>query len=28
VGASKDHPELCHRCVINIDGPGEDREFA
>ncbi len=28
VGASKDHPELCHRCVINIDGPGEDRKFA
>jgi len=28
VGASKDHPELCHRCVTNIDGSGEDREFA
>ena len=28
VGASKDHPELCHRCVINLDGPGEDRKFA
>ena len=28
VGASKDHPDLCHRCVINIDGPGEDRKFA
>ena len=25
VGAHADHPELCGRCVENVDGPGEDR---
>jgi len=27
VGAHADHPELCGRCVDNVDGPGEDRRF-
>jgi isoleucyl-tRNA synthetase len=28
VGASADHPELCGRCVENVDGPGETRRWA
>ena len=28
VGSSKLHPELCYRCEQNIDGSGEDRQFA
>ena len=28
VGQHSDHPTLCGRCVTNIDGPGEVREFA
>lgn len=28
VGAHADHPGLCGRCVTNIDGEGEQREFA
>lgn len=28
VGADARHPELCARCVVNIEGPGEDRHFA
>ena len=28
VGAQPDHPELCGRCVTNIQGAGEQREFA
>jgi isoleucyl-tRNA synthetase len=28
VGSDPRHPELCARCVINIDGPGEERHFA
>ncbi len=28
VGENKDHPELCGRCVTNIDGDGETRQFA
>ncbi|HEU5397983.1 MAG TPA: isoleucine--tRNA ligase [Gammaproteobacteria bacterium] len=28
VGADKKHPELCGRCVTNVDGPGETRRFA
>jgi isoleucyl-tRNA synthetase len=28
VGSSSKHPELCNRCVENLDGPGEDRRFA
>ena len=26
-GASAAHPELCGRCVTNIDGPGESRQY-
>jgi len=28
VGNSDDHPTLCGRCVTNVDGDGERREFA
>jgi isoleucyl-tRNA synthetase len=28
VGAEPRHPELCLRCVSNIEGPGEERAFA
>jgi isoleucyl-tRNA synthetase len=28
VGSSNSHPELCVRCEQNLDGPGEDRQFA
>ena len=28
VGQYQQHPELCGRCVDNIEGPGEIREFA
>ncbi|MDE2306508.1 MAG: isoleucine--tRNA ligase [Gammaproteobacteria bacterium] len=28
VGADARHPELCGRCVINVEGPGEERKFA
>jgi isoleucyl-tRNA synthetase len=27
VGEHTGHPELCGRCVDNVDGPGEQREF-
>ncbi len=27
VGAVKEHPEICERCVTNIEGAGESREF-
>lgn len=27
VGAHAEHPELCGRCVDNIEGPGEDRRW-
>jgi len=27
VGSHADHPELCGRCVSNIEGPGEDRRW-
>ncbi len=27
VGANAAHPELCGRCVSNVDGPGERRRF-
>jgi isoleucyl-tRNA synthetase len=27
VGASAKHPELCGRCVTNLEGPGETRRF-
>jgi len=28
VGSHADHPELCGRCVSNIEGDGEERQFA
>jgi isoleucyl-tRNA synthetase len=28
VGSNPNHPEICSRCVINIEGPGEERHFA
>ncbi|HIP53624.1 MAG TPA: isoleucine--tRNA ligase, partial [Chromatiales bacterium] len=28
VGADPRHPELCGRCISNIEGPGETRRFA
>ena len=28
VGSYNDHPELCSRCVENVDGDGEPRSFA
>ena len=28
VGSVAEHPELCGRCVVNIDGPGEHRAYA
>ncbi len=28
VGSSSEHPELCGRCIENVDGAGEPRRFA
>ncbi len=28
VGSDPRHPELCARCVANVEGPGEERHFA
>ena len=28
VGSDPKHPEICARCVSNVDGPGEERKFA
>jgi len=28
VGSDARHPELCARCVLNVEGPGEERHFA
>ncbi len=28
VGTSKDHPELCGRCIDNVEGDGETRHYA
>ncbi len=28
VGSNTEHPELCGRCVVNVEGPGETRRFA
>ena len=28
VGSDVRHPELCARCVVNVEGPGEERKFA
>ena len=27
VGSHAEHPELCGRCVSNVEGPGEDRRW-
>jgi isoleucyl-tRNA synthetase len=27
VGRYAEHPELCGRCVTNVDGPGEQRKY-
>jgi isoleucyl-tRNA synthetase len=27
VGANAEHPELCGRCLLNVEGPGEQRRF-
>jgi isoleucyl-tRNA synthetase len=27
VGRYADHPELCGRCITNVDGPGEQRKY-
>ncbi|MBL4581542.1 MAG: hypothetical protein JKY29_06970, partial [Gammaproteobacteria bacterium] len=27
IGQSDDHPTLCQRCVVNVDGEGEHRDF-
>jgi isoleucyl-tRNA synthetase len=28
VGSNPNHPEICLRCVLNVEGPGEERHFA
>jgi isoleucyl-tRNA synthetase len=28
VGQHAAHPELCDRCIVNVEGPGESRGFA
>jgi isoleucyl-tRNA synthetase len=28
VGSNPQHPEICARCVVNVQGPGEERHFA
>jgi isoleucyl-tRNA synthetase len=28
VGSNPNHPQICARCVSNVDGPGEERRFA
>ena len=28
VGVDKSHPELCHRCIENVDSEGEKRLYA
>ncbi|MGB1256862.1 MAG: isoleucine--tRNA ligase [Thiolinea sp.] len=28
VGSHAEHPELCGRCVVNVDGAGESRQYA
>ena len=28
VGSDARHPEICARCVSNVEGPGEERRFA
>jgi isoleucyl-tRNA synthetase len=28
VGSDPKHPQICARCVLNVEGPGEERRFA
>jgi isoleucyl-tRNA synthetase len=28
VGSNPNHPEICSRCALNVEGPGEERRFA
>ena len=28
VGSNPNHPQICSRCVSNVEGPGEERRFA
>ena len=28
VGDDADHPGLCQRCIVNVDGNGEERYYA
>ncbi len=28
VGSNSEHPEICNRCITNVDGDGEVRQFA
>ena len=28
VGSNEQHPEICGRCISNIEGPGEQRAYA
>ncbi|HAV67437.1 MAG TPA: hypothetical protein DC473_00950 [Alcanivorax sp.] len=28
IGTHPEHPELCGRCVTNLDGDGEERHYA
>jgi len=28
VGSNPHHPGICARCVLNVEGPGEERHFA
>jgi isoleucyl-tRNA synthetase len=28
VGSDPNHPQICARCVLNVEGPGEERRFA
>jgi isoleucyl-tRNA synthetase len=28
VGSNPNHPQICARCVLNVEGPGEERRFA
>jgi isoleucyl-tRNA synthetase len=28
IGSDANHPELCARCAVNLDGAGETRQFA
>jgi len=27
VGTYAEHPQLCGRCIVNVDGEGEPRQF-